>query len=406
LSYLSDTLHVYNQIKHKVCIIILTINLPEQGMIHCPYCTIKRDIQMNKERYIGIMSGTSLDGVDVVLCEIDETTCTLVDSLEYPMSLELKTDILNMIEGKSTLEQVGQIDHRLGILFTQAVGALLIRDNIDVSTITAIGLHGQTLWHQPEDRFTMQLGDPNILAAKTGIAVVSDFRRKDVALGGQGAPFAPAFHEFIFGNIDNAVSVVNIGGMANVTVLGEKLIGYDTGCGNVLLDMWITEHQNEAYDKDGTWARSGVVDYTLLDAMMSDEYFNQPYPKSTGREKFNKAWLEDMLSRRGSSVCSLMLAQDVQRTLLELTALSISNEVLKFNIDIALLCGGGAKNNFLVERLSVLMPNIQVGIANNADMLEAMTFAWLAYKRVHKEKVNLKDVTGASDNAVLGGIYA
>ena len=357
---------------------------------------------MNKERYIGIMSGTSLDGVDVVLCEIDTNTCTVIDSLEYPMSLELKTDILNMIEGKSTLVQVGQIDHRLGILFTQAVGALLIRDNIDASSITAIGLHGQTLWHQPEDGFTMQLGDPNIIAAKTGIAVVSDFRRKDVALGGQGAPFAPAFHEFIFDNINNSVSIVNIGGMANITVLGEKLIGYDTGCGNVLLDMWIAKHNNVSYDKDGEWARSGKVNYTLLDTMMDDDYFSLPYPKSTGREKFNDTWLQDILNAQHST----FNPEDVQCTLLELTALSISNEVLKFNKDIVMLCGGGAKNNFLVERLSALMPNIQVGIADNADMLEAMTFAWLAYKRIHKEKVNLKDVTGASDNAVLGGIYA
>ena len=357
---------------------------------------------MLKERYIGIMSGTSLDGVDVVLCEIDATTCTLVDSLEYPMSLELKTDILNMIEGKTTIAQVGQIDHRLGILFTQAVGALLIRDNIDASSITAIGLHGQTLWHQPEDAFTMQLGDPNIVAAKTGIAVVSDFRRKDVALGGQGAPFAPAFHEFIFGNINNSISVLNIGGMANITVLGEKLIGYDTGCGNVLLDMWIAKHNNVSYDKDGAWARSGKVNYTLLDAMIDDEYFSLPYPKSTGREKFNEAWLQNILIDQHATFNS----EDVQRTLLELTALSISNEVLKFNKDILMLCGGGAKNSFLVERLSALMPNIQVGIANNADILEAMTFAWLAYKRIHKEKVNLKDVTGARENAVLGGIYA
>ncbi|RLA57488.1 MAG: anhydro-N-acetylmuramic acid kinase, partial [Epsilonproteobacteria bacterium] len=251
---------------------------------------------MNKELYIGIMSGTSLDGVDVVLCEIDDITCRLVDSLEYPMSLELKTDILNMIEDKSTLAQVGQIDHSLGILFTQAVGALLIRDNIDISSITAIGLHGQTLWHQPEDGFTMQLGDPNILAAKTGISVVSDFRRKDVALGGQGAPFAPAFHEFIFGNINNSISIVNIGGMANITVLGEKLIGYDTGCGNVLLDMWIAKHNNVSYDKDGEWARSGKVNYTLLDVMMDDPYFSLPYPKSTGREKFNEAWLQNLLT--------------------------------------------------------------------------------------------------------------
>jgi len=158
---------------------------------------------MNKERYIGIMSGTSLDGVDVVLCEIGNSDCILISSLEYPIPLELKSDILMMIESRSTLEAQGEIDNRLGLLFTQAVGALLIRENIDASSITAIGSHGQTLWHSPtgEHPFSMQLGDPNIIAAKTGIAVVADFRRKDIALGGQGAPFAPAFHEFIFSNI-------------------------------------------------------------------------------------------------------------------------------------------------------------------------------------------------------------
>lgn len=359
---------------------------------------------MNGKRYlyIGIMSGTSLDSVDVVLCEIDVNNCTLISSLEYPMPLELKTDILSMIEGKSSLEQVGQIDHRLGLLFTQAVGALLIRENIDASTVKAIGSHGQTLWHQPEGEygFTMQLGDPNIITAKTGIPVVADFRRKDVALGGQGAPFAPAFHEFLFSGLEASVSIVNIGGMANITVIDdEKLIGYDTGCGNVLLDLWIAEHQGTSYDKDGEWARSGSVDYTLLDAMISDDYFEHLYPKSTGREKFNKAWLQGYLSGKTHN------PEDVQRTLLELTALSISNEVLRFNRDIMLLCGGGAKNSFLVERIKALMPNVEVAIASNADMIEAMTFAWLAYKRVHKEKVNLKDVTGASDNAVLGGLY-
>jgi anhydro-N-acetylmuramic acid kinase len=356
---------------------------------------------MKKELYIGIMSGTSLDGVDVVLCEIDASSCELICSLEYPISLELKTDILTMIEGKSTLEEVGQLDHRLGWLFTQAVGALLIRENIDASSVKAIGLHGQTLWHDPKGvhPFSMQLGDPNILTVKTGIAVVADFRRKDMALGGQGAPFAPAFHEFIFSNINTSVSIVNIGGMANITILDNKLIGYDTGCGNVLLDSWVAQHEGVTYDKDGEWARSGTVDYGLLDAMMLDDYFEQPYPKSTGREKFNKAWLQGFLSGKTHN------PEDVQRTLLELTALSISNEVLRFNRDIVLLCGGGAKNSFLVERIKALMPNVEVAIAANADMIEAMTFAWLAYKRMHKEVINLKDVTGASENAILGGVY-
>jgi anhydro-N-acetylmuramic acid kinase len=367
---------------------------------------------MKKEYYIGVMSGTSLDGVDVVYCELTDTGCKLLAFLEYPISLELKTDILSMIEGRSRLEQVGEVDHRLGMLFTEAVGALLIREHIDPQSVTAIGLHGQTLWHAPEGKhpFSMQLGDPNILAAKTGIKVVADFRRKDLALGGQGAPFAPAFHEFIFGNINASVSVVNIGGMANITVLtskeNDKLIGYDTGCGNVLLDTWVDRHYQIPYDKDGIWARSGDVDYVLLDTMMADPYFSQDYPKSTGREKFNEAWLEDMIACRKDTVCSRPLAQDVQRTLVELTALSISNEVLKFNHDVLLLCGGGAKNGFLVERIKALLPNIEVAIAQNADEIEAMTFAWLAYKGIHEEKVNLKDVTGASDNAILGGIYA
>ena len=351
------------------------------------------------------MSGTSLDGVDVVLCEIDATSCTLMHSIEYPFPSELKAELLSMISGTCTLEEVGRADHSLGLLFTEAVASLLVSYNIDASTITAIGSHGQTLWHDPvgEYAFTMQLGDPNILAAKTGLEVVADFRRKDVALGGQGAPFAPAFHEFIFKNMNVSVSVVNIGGMANITVLpnstNDELIGYDTGCGNVLLDAWISKHKNLPYDKDGEWARSGTVDYTLLDTMMEDDYLTASYPKSTGREKFNMVWLEHFLSNASHK------PEDVQRTLLELTALSISNEVLKFNRDIVLLCGGGAKNSFLVERIKALMPNIEVAIAKNADEIEAMTFAWLAYKRVHKEKVNLKDVTGARENTILGCVY-
>ena len=361
---------------------------------------------MKKERYIGIMSGTSLDGVDVVLCEIDSHTCTLLSSLEYPMPQDLKSDILKRITNKNTLMEIGHIDHHLGLLFTQSVGALLIRENIDASSIRAIGLHGQTLWHAPSGDypFTMQLGDPNILAAKIGIPVVADFRRKDVALGGQGAPFTPSFHEFIFKNINTSVSVVNIGGMANITVLGDKLIGYDTGCGNVMLDMWIQKHKGVAYDKDGAWAKSAKIDYALLDVMMADEYFSAPYPKSTGREKFNEGWLDDCLSNVGMGT-PRPTDVDIQRTLVELTALSISNEVLKFNPDVTLLCGGGAKNGFLVERIKALMPNVEVAIAQNADEIEAMTFAWLAYKRIHEEIVNLKDVTGASENTILGCVY-
>ena len=350
------------------------------------------------------MSGTSLDGVDVVLCRITKSTCELLVSHEHPFPKALKEDILRLIHKEGSLRETGALDHRLGMLYTEAVSALMQKERIDPKNIRAFGLHGQTLWHEPagEHPFSMQLGDPNILAVETGIPVVADFRRKDVALGGQGAPFAPAFHQFLFKDADASVCVVNIGGMANITMLGEKLTGYDTGCGNVLLDLWTDKHKGVAYDRDGVWAREGQVDYTLLDLMMADEYFSLPYPKSTGREKFNEAWLENILIRRGGPMCP---PEDVQRTLLELTALSISNEVLKFNPDIVMLCGGGAKNGFLVERIASLMPNIQVGIMQHADSLEAMMMAWLAYKRIHNEYVHLKEVTGAKRNAILGGLY-
>ena len=355
------------------------------------------------ERYIGIMSGTSLDGVDVVLCEIDATSCRLVHALEYPMPLALKADILQAISDENSLAFIGTLDHKLGLLFAEAVEALIRKYDIDTSTVTAIGSHGQTLWHQPQAThgFSMQLGDANLLTASTGISVITDFRRKDVALGGQGAPFAPAFHAFIFTEPAHNIAVVNIGGMANITVLDDTLLGYDTGCGNVLMDMWIDKHQNLAYDRDGAWAKSGTLDEALLAQMLEDSYFSLPYPKSTGREKFNASWLDSILSIAGRTI----KAEDVQRTLLELTATSIANEVKHFKRDKVLLCGGGAKNAFLVARIQALLPDVEVCIAKDADYIEAMTFAWLAYKRQHKEKVNLKDVTGARDNAILGAIY-
>ena len=353
------------------------------------------------ELYIGIMSGTSLDGVDVVLCEINKHDCKLLSSYEHPFPVALKENILHLIENVISIQEVGELDQKLGMLFADAVNTFMKEQNVDPKQIKAIGSHGQTLWHQPqgENPFSMQLGDPNVISTRTGMKVVADFRRKDVALGGNGAPFAPAFHQFLFGNADASVSIVNIGGMANITVLGKKLIGYDTGCGNVLMDMWIAKHKGITYDKDGVWAKSGKVEYTLLDAMLEDDYFKQSYPKSTGREKFNEAWLEQFLEGKAYK------SEDIQRTLLELTAMSISNEVLKFNNDILMLCGGGAKNSFLVERLAILMPNIQVGIVQYADTLEAMAFAWLAYKRLHNEHVNLKEVTGARANGILGGVY-
>lgn len=355
------------------------------------------------ERYIGIMSGTSLDGVDVVLCEIDEVECRLLASVVHPMPEDLKKDLLAVMSSMTSLKEIGEIDHRLGFLFRGAVDALIEKCYIDIATVKAIGLHGQTLWHNPEGEypFSMQLGDANILTAKYGIAVVSDFRAKDVALGGQGAPFAPAFHEFMFASDTAKIALVNIGGMANITVLDEKLIGYDIGCGNVLLDLWVQKHKGLSYDKDGAWAKLGRVNEALLRKMIDDPYFSQSYPKSTGREKFNMAWIESVLSSNEDTLSPV----DIQRTLLELVALSISREVYKFRRDEVLLCGGGVKNTFLLERIGRLLGGVRLSIAPHFDELEAMTFAWLAYQRVHHKKVNLKEVTGASKNSILGAVH-
>lgn len=356
----------------------------------------------NRSLYIGVMSGTSLDGVDTVLCRIDEKSCELLISMEYPFDRDLKEDILDIIYNETTISKVGEIDHRLGLLFAEAINALMDHHSIDPTTVVAIGLHGQTLWHEPNGRYphSMQLGDPNIVSTMTQIATVADFRRKDIALGGEGAPFAPVFHKFLFGEIGSSIAIVNIGGMANISILDEKLIGYDTGCGNVLMDIWIYRHLSQRYDRGGEWARGGKVDLSLLNQMLQDEYFSLPYPKSTGRERFNEKWIDTLLDGYRD-----LRPQDIARTLLELTAITISNEVLKFSRDILLLCGGGAKNTLLVERLQSLMPNIQILVAQNADELESMAFAWLAYKRIHKEMVKLSSVTGASSDAILGGIY-
>jgi len=250
----------------------------------------------------------------------------------------------------------------------------------------------------------MQLGNASVLAVETGIDVVSDFRSKDVALGGQGAPFAPAFHSFIFSHLKNS-AVLNIGGMANISVFEPELIGYDTGCGNVLLDMWVSEHKNVAYDKDGNWAKMGKVHDELLQNMLQDEYFLLKFPKSTGREYFNKKFLIKYLEPF-AKICK----EDVQATLLALTVQTIADEIKKFNIEELLVCGGGVRNLFLMQELKKALPKIMVNSTEkygvDSDNMEAMIFAWLADRRVKKEKINLKTVTGAKNNTILGAIYA
>jgi len=359
---------------------------------------------VNKELYIGVMSGTSLDGVDITLCEIDALSCNLIASAEYAFPSVLKAEILHILSTQTTLQEIGTLDNKLGVLFGELVVRFVSEQNLHDS-IRAIGLHGQTLWHSPDTQnpFSMQLGDANIVAAKTGIRTVADFRRMDMANGGQGAPFAPAFHQFLFAGMKENVAVVNIGGMANITLLGENLKGWDSGCGNVLLDMWVNKTQGKSYDKDGDFARSGRVDETLLENMLSDSYFKKLAPKSTGREYFNENWLANFLP-----IFHTIKDEDIQRTLLELTAKSISNDLQTEAITKLIVCGGGSKNRFLMQRLSALC-ECEVSASDDfgvsSDFLESMAFAWLAKKRIHHEVVELSSVTGAKKDSILGGVY-
>jgi len=359
-----------------------------------------------KERYIGIMSGTSLDGVDVGLCQISEESCQLEASFFMPFDKHFKDEILSVINGTTTLKQIGEIDHRLALFFAKAVNGLLENEHLTSKDIRAIGSHGQTLWHEPNGAypFSMQLGNPSLLAVKTGIDVVADFRAKDVAMGGQGAPFAPTFHQFLFSNIQKC-AVLNIGGMANISILEPQLIGYDTGCGNVLMDLWIQEKKNLPYDCDGMWAKSGKVHAKLLDNMLKDEYFSLKYPKSTGREYFNKNFLIKYLEPLGK-----IADDDVQATLLALTVESICNEIKKFDIKALLVCGGGAHNLFLMDSLKEVLPTVKVtttdAYAVSSDNMEAMIFAWFAQMRLKEKPIALETVTGSEKSTILGGVFA
>ncbi|OBU32286.1 anhydro-N-acetylmuramic acid kinase [Photobacterium kishitanii] len=371
------------------------------------------------EKYIGLMSGTSMDGVDAVLVEINNNNIQLLGSHPFAMGNNLKQSLLDICLGQPTnLQTLGELDHRLGHLFADAVLALLKKTNTQAADVTAIGSHGQTVFHSPhtEYAFTMQIGDANIIAAKTGITTIADFRRKDMAFGGQGAPLVPAFHQQLFSSTQCTRVILNIGGIANITVLepNKAVTGFDTGPGNMLMDAWINLHQQKNYDEDGNWARSGSISAPLLTLLLSEPYLEQPAPKSTGRELFNLTWLQQYLADPAIEKLQLS-ACDIQATLTEYTAQTIANEVKKtgltatVNPNELLVCGGGAHNSILMQRLTELLPNWCVMTTADRgvdiDNMEAMAFAWLAYRTMHHQSGNLPEVTGARRLAQLGAIY-
>lgn len=371
---------------------------------------------MAAEYYLGIMSGTSLDGVDVALMDFACSPPVLVCADFTPMPQNLRENLTALLQsGEISLQQLGELDHQLGQLYADCVIDFLQKNALSASQIQAIGCHGQTLWHSPQGAhpFTMQIGDMNLLAARTGITTVGDFRRKDMAFGGQGAPLVPAFHQAMFFDPDFATVVLNIGGISNVSLLlpAEPVIGFDTGTGNTLLDQWIERYQGVRYDHNGDWAAQGQVNMPLLNALLEEPFFQLPPPKSTGRELFNLAWLEQKIAKTTAKSTALSPA-NVQATLLEFTVITIAESLKTIQTELPrrlFVCGGGAKNGRMLQRLKAALPDWLISTTTeqglDADYVEAAAFAWLAYRRLHNLPGNLPSVTGAQSAVNLGAIF-
>jgi len=358
--------------------------------------------------YLGVMSGTSLDGLDIALIEQSEQTRLLATHF-LPMPSALRSELLALCSpGPDELARAAIAEQHWVTLAASGIQALLSEQGLAAGAIRAIGSHGQTVRHEPARGFSIQIGNPALLAELTGISVVADFRRRDVAAGGQGAPLVPAFHEALFASPEAPRAVLNIGGFSNLSLLtpGLPVQGFDCGPGNALLDAWIKRHRGLDYDLDGQWAASGQVQPELLQTLLSAPFFQTRGPKSTGRELFNLPWLDQCLS----SLPPLAPA-DVQASLLELTAVSCIDALRAAQAGTrdVLVCGGGARNLQLMGRLAALLPDAQVSSTDTqgvpADWVEAMAFAWLAHCCLQGIPGNRPSVTGARGLRVLGALY-
>jgi len=357
--------------------------------------------------FVGLMSGTSLDGADAALVDLSPSIPHTLAFATVPFPAALREQIMSLSEpGKDSLELAGRVSIELADLYARAVEAVLVGGGVTRGAITAIGCHGQTVRHRPDLGFTIQLNDPARLAERTGIDVVADFRRRDMAAGGQGAPLVPAFHEAVFRDTQRSRAVVNIGGISNITWLppGRKTLGFDCGPGNVLLDGWARRHLGRDFDEDGQWASRGRTDAGLLDRLLEEPFLDAPPPKSTGRELFRLAWLEEKLPRAYQP-------EDVQSTLTDFTARSIVDSIDRFcpETQEIYLSGGGARNGALVTRIADLArrpveKTDTLGVPTGH--VESMAFAWLAMKCMRREPVDLTAATGARAPRVLGAIYA
>ncbi len=358
------------------------------------------------------MSGTSLDGIDVALVDFTDRKVQLVDFECLPFQADIQSSIQKLCKPDAliSLKEYGAMDARLGHLFAESVNILLTKAKIPAESVHAIGSHGLTIYHAPDIQlpFSLQIGDPNIIAEQTGITTVADFRRRDIAAKGQGAPLVPAFHQAAFHDPNESRCIVNIGGIANITVLPKDhsaaVIGFDTGPGNTLMDLWIKLHQNLPYDKNGTWGRTGTIDHDLVSLLTQDGYFNTTPPKSTGKEYFSLPWVYQYFDAFNYK------AEDIQASLCFLTAITICDAIKQHAPDTEriLICGGGIHNSYLLE---LIRQNSECPVEStehyglHPDHVEAVAFAWLARQTLSGLPGNLKEVTGALNAAILGGIY-
>ena len=365
-----------------------------------------------RDLYVGVMSGTSLDGIDAVLVEFNAKRVEIHHAVTTPYSSELSTKILDMLNKPQVpLQKLGELDVTVGHFFSECITNLLQSSSFQADEVIAIGHSGHTILHKPSspNAFTMQIGDPSTIAAETGITTIGNIRNMDLALGGQGAPLAPAFHHWYFANKSESRIVVNIGGIANISVLHpqQPLIGFDTGPGNTLLDNWSLKCRGIPFDNQGSWSKTGHISAPLLATLKSDKYFELIPPKSTGLEYFNLTWLENTIQDMKENFTD----EDVQATLTELTASTIADAIDATETDpqCIILCGGGVFNAALMERLSALLPCARLETTSKYGIepqwVEAVLFAWLARNRLHNKSGNVPTVTGACHAAPLGGIY-
>jgi anhydro-N-acetylmuramic acid kinase len=360
--------------------------------------------------FLGLISGTSVDGIDAALVAFDPAP-RMVFGRTYPLPADLAAEVLRLSQAAAqlSLDEVGRLDTRLGQAFATAARQALHDAGVAATAVTAIGSHGQTLRHDPRGPapFTQQLGDANVIAEATGLLTVADFRRRDVAAGGQGAPLMPAFHAAVLHSADEDRAVLNLGGIANLTLLPRKGIvrGFDTGPANGLMDAWCASHTGQPYDRDAAFARSGTIDESLLARLLDEAWFALPPPKSTGRDQFQMQWLQARLTGTPAPA-------DVQATLCELSAITVARSLLETQAATRrlLVCGGGVHNPLLMARLSAHLPGITVEstatLGLDPDFIEAAGFAWLARETLAGRPGNLPAVTGARGPRVLGAIHA